>query len=33
MKAAVIYRYGDPDVLQIADIERPKIAPDQMLVK
>ncbi len=33
MKAAVIYRYGTPDVLQIADIERPKIAPDQMLVR
>lgn len=33
MKAAVIYRYGDPDVFQIEDIERPQISPEQMLVK
>lgn len=33
MKAAVIYSYGDPDVLQIADVERPQIKPDQLLVK
>ncbi len=33
MKAAVIYRYGAPDVLQIADVEAPQIKPDQLLVK
>ena len=33
MKAAVIYSYGTPDVLQVADIERPQIKPDQLLVK
>lgn len=33
MKAAVIYRYGEPEVLQIADVDKPAIKPDQMLVK
>ncbi len=33
MKAAVIYSYGTPDVLQVADIEKPQIKPDQLLVK
>jgi 2-desacetyl-2-hydroxyethyl bacteriochlorophyllide A dehydrogenase len=33
MKAAVIYSYGTPDVLQVADIERPQIKPHQLLVK
>ena len=33
MKAAVIYRYGAPDVFQIAEVERPTIKPDQLLVK
>ncbi|KPQ34486.1 MAG: Zn-dependent oxidoreductase [Phormidesmis priestleyi Ana] len=33
MKAAVISRYGPPDVFQIADIDRPEIKPDQLLVK
>lgn len=33
MKAAVIYSYGTPDVLQVADIERPQIKPAQLLVK
>ena len=33
MKAAVIYRYGAPDVFQIAEVEKPAIKPDQMLVK
>ena len=33
MKAAVIYQYGAPDVLQIAEIERPTTKPAQMLVK
>ncbi len=33
MKAAVIYRYGSPDVFQVAEIDRPPIKPDQMLVK
>lgn len=33
MKAAVIYRYGSPDVFQVAEIDRPQIKPDQMLVK
>ena len=33
MKAAVIYSYGAPDVLQVADIEVPQIKPDQLLVK
>jgi 2-desacetyl-2-hydroxyethyl bacteriochlorophyllide A dehydrogenase len=33
MKAAVINQYGAPDVLQYADVEKPQIKPDQMLVK
>ncbi|HTL87762.1 MAG TPA: NAD(P)-dependent alcohol dehydrogenase [Leptolyngbya sp.] len=33
MKAAVIYQYGEPKVLQVAEIEQPQIQPDQMLVK
>lgn len=33
MKAAVIYSYGAPDVLQVADVEPPQIEPDQLLVK
>ncbi len=33
MKAAVIYRYGTPDVFQIAEVEHPPIKPDQLLVK
>lgn len=33
MKAAVIYRYGSPDVFQIAEIDRPQIKADQILVK
>lgn len=33
MKAAVIYSYGTPDVLQVAEIERPQIKPDRLLVK
>lgn len=33
MKAAVIYSYGAPDVLQVADVEQPQIKPDQLLVK
>ncbi len=33
MKAAVIYRYGAPDVLQVEEIKRPHIEPDQLLVK
>lgn len=33
MKAAVIYRYGAPDVFKVEEIERPKIKPDQLLVK
>jgi 2-desacetyl-2-hydroxyethyl bacteriochlorophyllide A dehydrogenase len=32
-KAAVIDRYGDPSVFQIAEVELPQIKPDQMLVK
>lgn len=33
MKAAVIRRYGNPDVFQIEEIDLPQIKPDQMLVK
>jgi len=33
MKAVVIHRYGPPEVLQEAEIERPSIQDDQMLVK
>lgn len=33
MKAVVINRYGDPDVLEYQDIEKPAIKPDQLLVQ
>jgi NADPH:quinone reductase-like Zn-dependent oxidoreductase len=33
MKAAVIHNYGSADVLQIEEIEKPRIKPDQLLVK
>ena len=33
MKAAVIYRYGAPDVLEITEVARPTIKSDQLLVK
>lgn len=33
MKAAVIYRYGAPNVFQIAEVKQPTIKSDQMLVK
>ncbi len=33
MRAAVFYTYGDVDVLEIADIAKPKIAHDEVLVK
>lgn len=33
MKAAVIDRYGSADVLHYADVEKPQIKSDQMLVK
>lgn len=33
MKAAIIDRYGSPEVLQIKEVEQPQIEPDQMLVK
>lgn len=33
MKAAVIYSYGAPAVLQVSEIARPSIKPDQVLVK
>ncbi len=33
MKAAVIYRYGSPEVLQIAEVEQPQLKSDQLLVK
>jgi NADPH:quinone reductase-like Zn-dependent oxidoreductase len=33
MKAAVIDRYGAPEVLQYADVDTPVIKPDQLLVK
>ena len=33
MKAAIIDRYGSPEVLQIKEVERPQIESDQMLVK
>ncbi len=33
MKAVIINRYGSPDVLQYADVDKPQIKPDQMLVK
>jgi len=33
MKAAVIDRYGSPDVLRYADVDKPGIKSDQMLVR
>jgi NADPH:quinone reductase-like Zn-dependent oxidoreductase len=33
MKAVVFYRYGPADVLQLAEVEPPKIKPDRLLVK
>ncbi len=33
MKAVIINSYGSPDVLEYADIDRPKIANDELLVK
>lgn len=33
MKAAIIDRYGSFEVLQIKEVEKPQIEPDQMLVK
>ncbi|MFM2060435.1 MAG: hypothetical protein RLZZ507_105 [Cyanobacteriota bacterium] len=33
MKAVVIRRYGDAEVLQYEEVEQPKIKPDQLLVK
>ena len=33
MRAAVIYSYGAPDVLQVAEVAAPDIKPDQLLVK
>jgi len=33
MKAAIIYRYGAPDVLQVAEVNQPQIKSDQLLVK
>src|SRR6266513_2752102 len=33
MKAAVYTRYGPPDVVQIADVERPVPADNEVLIK
>jgi 2-desacetyl-2-hydroxyethyl bacteriochlorophyllide A dehydrogenase len=33
MKAIVIRRYGSPEVLQYEEVEKPKIKPEQLLVK
>lgn len=33
MKAAVIDRYGAPEVLHLAEVDRPMIQPDQLLIK
>jgi len=33
MKAAIINQYGPPDVLEISDIPKPEIEPDEVLVK
>lgn len=33
MKAAVSYRYGPPDVVQVTDVPRPTPAEDQLLVR
>ena len=33
MKAAVYTRYGPPDVVQIADVEKPVPKDDEVLIK
>jgi 2-desacetyl-2-hydroxyethyl bacteriochlorophyllide A dehydrogenase len=33
MKAVIIERYGSPDVLQYADIEKPSVTGDRLLIK
>jgi 2-desacetyl-2-hydroxyethyl bacteriochlorophyllide A dehydrogenase len=33
MKAAIINQYGNPEVLQYAEVEQPQLKPDQLLVK
>lgn len=33
MKAATINRYGPPEVLQVTEVEKPQIKPNQLLIK
>lgn len=33
MKAVVVYQYGDPTVLKLAEVEQPQITPDRVLIK
>jgi len=33
MKAIVIEKFGGPEVLQIADLEKPAVGPGQLLIK
>ena len=33
MKAAIIDTYGPPDVIRIADVDRPQQSPDEVLVQ
>ena len=33
MRAAGIDEFGSPDVLQIRDVERPSVSPDEVLVR
>lgn len=33
MKAALITRYGSPDVIQLADVPRPLLGPGELLVR
>ena len=33
MKAAVISRYGSPDVLEIKEISKPEIGKDEILIE
>ena len=33
MKAMVIHQYGDSNVLQLEEVDRPQIAPDRVLIK
>jgi len=33
MKAAVIHSYGEPDVVQTAEIDDPLVGPDSVLVE